>query len=478
MDFRVVLNVMGRLLGYMGFFMIIPLVLAIHYQEPLEPFLVAIVLTSGTGLFLFLKFRSAEEWHIRESFAIVALTWLSAAVFGTIPYILSGISPVDALFESMSGITATGASILTEIEQYPKSLLFWRNMTQWLGGMGIILLFIAILPKLGVGGRELFKAELPGPGEDKIKPRIRDTARVFWMIYIVFSVVLVGLLMLAGLSPYDSVTHMFTTIACAGFSPYSESIGAFQNPLAEWIIIVFMFIGGVHFALYYRTVFVNSKSLVRDEEFRFYAFILLAATVLLTVLLWRDFGGSLTDSLRYAAFQSISITTTTGYASMDFNQWSDSARMVLLVLMFFGGSAGSTAGGIKMVRILLLSKYARRELFKTIHPRAVKPLRFNEATVTENVIQSIMAFIVIYFLIFVIGSILMALMGLDILSAISASVATLGNVGPGLGMVGPMEGYGSVPSAGKLILTLNMWIGRLEIFTVLVLLTPEFWKNR
>ncbi|RQD82402.1 TrkH family potassium uptake protein, partial [Methanosalsum natronophilum] len=341
MQYHVVLNVIGRLLTFLGMLMSIPLALAYYYQEPIFPFLVGILVTSGTGVILYLNTRSEGEWHARESFAIVAFTWLLAALFGTIPYYLSGIGLIDSLFESMSGITATGATILTDIEQYPLSLLFWRNMTQWLGGMGIIVLFIAILPKLGVGGRDLFKAELPGPGEDKIKPRIKDTAMVFWKIYIGFSVVLVILLLGAGLSLYDSVTHMFTTIACGGFSPYSESISAFQNPTVEWIIILFMFIGGVHFALYYRTIFVNSRSLVRDEEFRLYALILLAATSLLILILWRDIGGSLFDTIRYAAFQVISITTTTGYASTDFNQWSDSARMALLVLMFFGGSAGS-----------------------------------------------------------------------------------------------------------------------------------------
>ena len=477
MNYKIVLNVLGGLLRFLGLIMVVPLLVAYYYDESLYPFIVAVLITGLTGIILSLKYKSDEDWKTREGFAIVALGWLAAATFGAIPYVFDGITPLNALFESMSGFTTTGATVFVDIESHSRSILFWRSMTQWLGGMGIIMLFIAILPKLGVAGRQLFRAEAPGPTEDKLKPRIRETAKILWMVYVVISLIEVGLLLLAKMSLYDAVTHTFTTMACGGFSPYADSVKAFNSPLIEGIITLFMFIAGANFALHYKTLYVNKKSLLKDNEFKFYATIVLFATGLLTVLLWRDMDYSAFDSLRYAGFQVISIVTTTGFATTDFNLWSDSTRMLLFIIMFIGGSAGSTAGGIKIVRVLLLLKYGRRELFKSIHRKAIKPIKFNGTTVSDDVMKSIVSFVVIYLIIFMVSSGILSILGMDMISSLTASIATLGNIGPGFNMIGPMANFDIVHPIGKLVLIANMWIGRLEVFTVIVMLTPEFWKK-
>ena len=477
MNYKIVLNVLGGLLRFLGLIMVVPLLVAYYYDESLYPFIVAVVLTGFTGIILSLKYKSDEDWKAREGFAIVSLGWLAAAAFGAIPFVFDGISPLNAFFESMSGFTTTGATVFVDIESHSRSILFWRSMTQWLGGMGIIMLFIAILPKLGVAGRQLFRAEAPGPTEDKLKPRIRETAKILWMVYVVISFIEVGLLLLAKMSLYDAVTHTFTTMACGGFSTYADSVKAFNSPLIEGIITLFMFIAGANFALHYKTLYVNKRSMLKDNEFKFYAVVVLFATGLLAVLLWRDMDYSIFDSLRYAVFQVISIITTTGFATTDFNLWSDSARMLLFTIMFIGGSAGSTAGGIKVVRVLLLLKFGRRELFKSIHRKAIKPIKFNGTTVSDDVMQSIVSFVVIYLIIFIVSSGILSILGMDFISSLTASIATLGNIGPGFNLVGPMANFDIVHPIGKLVLIANMWIGRREVFTVIVMLTPEFWKK-
>lgn len=476
MNYKIVLYVLGGLLRLLGILMIIPLGVAYYYGESLTPFLIAILITTLVG-FLLLTYKSKGEWLLKEGFAIVGFGWLAAAVFGAIPFALDGITPLNSLFESMSAFTTTGSTILVDIESHSRSILFWRCMMQWLGGMGIIVLFIAILPKLGVAGRQMFRAEAPGPTEDKLKPRIRETAKILWMVYLVISIVEVIALLLAGLSFYDSITHTFTTMACGGFSPYGQSVKAFESPLVEGIITFFMFVAGANFALHYRALYVNKKFLFKDDEFRFYTATVLAASALLTILLWRDMGTDLLTSFRYAIFQVVSIITTTGYATVDFNYWSDSAKMILLVVMFIGGCAGSTGGGIKVVRILLLLRHGRRELFKVMHPRAIKAIKFNGKSVPDEVVNSIVSFVVIYLLVFLSSSVILSVLGMDLITSITASIATLGNIGPGFNVVGPMGTFDPIPPLGKLILIANMWIGRLEVYTVIVLFTPEFWNR-
>jgi trk system potassium uptake protein TrkH len=477
MNYAIILNVLGNLLRFLGLVMVVPLLVAFYYGDSLLPFAVAILVTGVLGIVISYRYEAEGDWKIREGFAIVAFGWLTAAVFGSIPYLLDGITPINALFESMSGFTTTGATILQDIESHSRSILFWRNMTQWLGGMGIIMLFIAILPKLSVAGRQLFRAEAPGPTEDKIKPRIRETARILWTVYVAISAIQAALLMLAGMSLYDAVTHTFTTMSTGGFSPYAEGIAAFHSPLIEGIITVFMFIAGANFALHYRTLYADRQSLIKDNEFKFYTLIVLTATAILTFSLWNDMGENILLSFRYAIFQVVSIVTTTGYATADFNMWTDSARIVLLAVMFIGGCAGSTAGGIKVVRFLLLLKYSRNALFRSIHPKAVKTIKFNNKTVPEDIMQAIVSFAVIYVMIFAVSTALLSLLGMELISSITASIATLGNIGPGFNAVGPMSNFDVVPALGKLLLIANMWIGRLEVFTVIVMLTPEFWRK-
>jgi len=480
MNYRVILNVLGTVIKFLGISLLAPLMVALYYQEPasIRIFAFSSILTFFTGLLLEKIFRSEfEELSNRESIVIVALGWFMAAMFGGGPFLLAGLSPVDALFESMSGFTTTGSSILPDIEIYSRSIIFWRGMTQWLGGMGIIVLVLAILPRIAVAGRQMFKSEAPGPMKDKLKPRLKDTAQILWWVYIIFTLLEIGLLYYAGMTMYDATVHSFSTLATGGFSSNNLSIGAYDNIKIELIIIVFMFIGGSNFNLFYRTLNVNWKSLISDREFQAYTMIILASTAVITMQLW-GVGKTIEEAVRYASFQVVSIITTTGFASTDFALWPESTKIILLLLMFVGGSAGSTGGALKVVRIILLMKYGAREIYRSIHPKMVRPIRLGETVIPEDVMQAILSFSILYILVFLGSSLVLSMLGLDFMSSISASATTLGNVGPGLSSyVGPMSNFASLPTVGKLVLILNMWIGRLEVMTVLVLFVPSFWKK-
>ncbi|MBU4076146.1 MAG: TrkH family potassium uptake protein [Euryarchaeota archaeon] len=480
MNYRVILNVLGTVIKFLGISLLAPLLVALYYQEPasIRIFAFSSILTFFTGLLLEKIFRSEfEELSNRESIVIVALGWFMAAMFGGGPFLLAGLSPVDALFESMSGFTTTGSSILPDIEIYSRSIIFWRGMTQWLGGMGIIVLVLAILPRIAVAGRQMFKSEAPGPMKDKLKPRLKDTAQILWWVYIIFTLLEIGLLYYAGMTMYDATVHSFSTLATGGFSSNNLSIGAYDNIKIELIIIVFMFIGGSNFNLFYRTLNVNWKSLISDREFQAYTMIILASTAVITMQLW-GVGKTIEEAVRYASFQVVSIITTTGFASTDFALWPESTKIILLLLMFVGGSAGSTGGALKVVRIILLMKYGAREIYRSIHPKMVRPIRLGETVIPEDVMQAILSFSILYILVFLGTSLVLSMLGLDFMTSISASATTLGNVGPGLSsQVGPMANFGSLHVIGKLFLIFNMWVGRLEVMTVLVLFVPAFWKK-
>ncbi len=484
MNYRVILNVLGIVIKFLGISMLAPLLVALYYHEPgsIRIFAVSSVMAFVTGLLLENIFRSEfEELSHRESIVIVAMGWLLAAVFGCVPFLLAGISPIDSLFEAMSGFTTTGSSILPDIEMYSnnnfKSIIFWRSMTQWLGGMGIIVLVLAILPRIAVAGRQMFKSEAPGPIKDKLKPRLKDTAQILWRVYIIFTVLEIVLLFYAGMTLYDATVHSFSTLATGGFSSKNLSIGAYDCINIELIILVFMFIGGSNFNLFYRTLNVNWKSLISDREFQIYTMIILASIAVIALQLWGA-GKTIEEATRYASFQVVSIITTTGFVSTDFNIWPESTKLVLLLLMFVGGSAGSTAGALKVVRVVLLMKYSIREIYKSIHPKMVKPIRLGDTVISEDVMQAIFSFFILYLTVFAGSSLVLSILGLDFMSSISASATTLGNVGPGLGsQVGPMANFASLHFLGKLVLILNMWIGRLEVMTVLVLFVPSFWKK-
>ena len=482
MNLKVVFYSIGKLTKFLGALMAIPCVLSLIYREP--DFLplaisVAVTLLGGYLIERFCSGAKDEEIRHREAFAIVSLGWVVVAFFGTIPFLLAGTfsSFIDAYFETMSGFTTTGATVLTNIESQPHGILFWRNFTQWLGGMGIIVLGIAVLPKLAVGGSQLLAAESPGPLPERLRPRITETAKIMWGIYLLFSFSEVILLKLAGLPLFDSFIHMFSTMSTGGFSSHTSNIGFFDRARVETIITCFMFLAGGNFALYYYLLKGNPKALFKDSEFRFYSFVVIAAILLVTFNLWGGTYKSIWSSFRYAAFQVVSINTTTGFTTQDFDLWPPLSRGILLLLMFIGGCAGSTAGAMKNMRILILLKKGYRELLRLARPRAVIPVRLGGRPVEERVIAGITGFFILYILLFLISSLILMKLGLDMVSSVAASAATIGNVGPGLGLVGASQNYAFLPPLAKAILCLNMLLGRLEIYTVLVLLLPSTWRK-
>jgi len=474
MNYNTITNLIGAVLRFLGMTMLVPLVVALWYNDNYNPFLISAVITFVVGIVSGLKTHEIDDLPIKESFAIVAIGWFSVAMFGSLPYILSGIPLLDALFESMSGFTTTGSTILPAIEDCSKSLLFWRSFTQWLGGMGIIVLFLAILPKLAVAGRDLFRAEVPDPIGDKLRPRLSQTAKILWSVYIGFSAVEVFILWLSGMTFYDALCTTFSTMSTGGFSPHSESIAFFHSFLIEYIVIFFMFVAGANFALHYWVLRGGAEHLFRDSEFRLYTCIVFCATLLIVLVLWGTHGF---DSIRLGLFQVVAIVTTTGFATADFDAWPDAARMVLFLLMFIGGCAGSTGGGMKVVRLLLLIEYGYRELFRSLHPKAILPIRLGRQMVPQGVMEAILSFFILYIFIFAVASLILSILGMDTVSATSAAATALGNVGPGFNIIGPAAHFGGVHPIGKLVLILCMWIGRLEIFTVLVLLIPDFWRK-
>jgi trk system potassium uptake protein TrkH len=439
---------------------------------------IGISLAAGILTVIALRDKRAPVLTHREGMAIVALGWLAAGLFGALPFAFSGIlSPTDAVFESISGFTTTGASILTDVESLPKGLLMWRSLTHWLGGMGIIVLSLAILPFLGVGGMQLYKAEVPGPTPDKLKPRIKDTAMLLWQVYVLLSVAQTVLLLFGGMSFFDAVCHTFGTVATGGFSTKNTSIAAFDSVYVDSVIILFMFLAGTNFTLHFRLLRGDVVTLFRNPEFRFYAGIIVLFTAVTTACVWDYNVDSLGHALRLAAFQVVSICTTTGYATADYELWLPLPQALLFFLMFLGGSAGSTGGGMKCMRILLLLKQGYHELLRLVHPRAVKRVKLGGRVIPPDVLSGVVGFFILYVLLYLLSSFIMAALGLDVLTAFASVAACIGNIGPGLGSVGPAENYAHIPMLGKWVLTFCMLLGRLEIYTVIILFVPEFWRK-
>jgi len=467
---RLTLHIIGSFLKYFALAYIVPLVIALYYGEDWRIFLYSLLITITIGLLLEFGFRTSKVIERSDGFTIVSFTWLLIPLFGALPYLFLGLGFVDAFFEAMSGFTTTGATILKVVEELPKSALLWRSLTQWLGGMGVILLFVAILPRLGVGGSQLFDREFPGPLPERLRPRFSTTARLLWIIYVGFSVAQIALLYFwARLELFDSVCITFATMPTGGFTPTTASIAAYGNPLAEYIIMVFMFLAGMNFITHYQILRGNWRA-IKNEEFKLYAIILAAAIFLL--ILSQNF-----TSFRKEMFQAISIMTTTGFVTDNFGLWHSGARIVLLALMFIGACGGSTGGAIKVVRFLTLIKHTRVMMRRAISPKAVIPIKLNGKPLQEGIIRDIISFIFLYILVAVAASIVLVFLGLNLETSISAVAATLGNVGPGLGGVGPISNYASLTQPVKVILTICMWLGRLELFTAIMILTPRFWKG-
>ena len=467
---RLTLHIIGSFLKYFALAYIVPLIIALYYGEDWRIFLYSLLITLATGLLLEFGFRTSKVIERAEGFTIVAFTWLLIPLLGTLPYVFLGLGFLDAFFETMSGFTTTGATILKVVEELPKSAILWRCLTQWLGGMGVILLFISILPRLGVGGSQLFDREFPGPLPERLRPRFRTTARLLWTIYVGLTVAQIALLyFLARVELFDSICISFSTIPTGGFTPTTGSIGAYANPLAEYIIMVFMFLAGMSFIIHYQFLRGNWKA-IKGEEFRLYVIILAAAIFLL--ILSQGF-----SSYREGMFQAISIMSTTGFVTADFASWHSGARILLLTLMFIGACGGSTGGAIKVVRVLALIKHTRVMMRKAISPKAVIPMKLNQKPISEGIIRDIISFLFLYILVAIAASVVLCFLGLNLETAISAVAATLGNVGPGLGEVGPISNYAGLPNPAKFILIICMWLGRLELFTVIMIFSPRFWRT-
>ncbi len=479
MNFNTIFKMLGYFLFYLGLTMLIPLLWSFYEGGPSQlAFAITMFITIALGLMLKNLIKADEhDISLKDGFAIVTFSWVSAAILGALPFLMVGVFDnfTDAFFETMSGFTTTGATLLDDIESLPRDILLWRSQTQWLGGMGIVVLFVALFPRLGVKGMQLLKAEVPGPVAEKVVPRVAKTATVLWIIYVVLSLVQILLLMMVGVDFYNSINHAFTTMPTGGFSPLNDSIAGLDNVYAEIIIIIFMAFAGVNFALYFSLVKGKVHNVLRNEEVRFYfGGIILFTAITAFALYMNDYGWGFSEYIRNAAFQVVSIVTTTGYATENFELWPPITRHLLFFLLFLGGCGGSTGGSIKQIRILAMIKHSVRELYKLIHPNAVIPVRLNRRAVEESVISSILGYIVLYLLIFVSSSLLISLYGIDMTTSFSAVAANLGNVGPGLAQVGPMENYGFLPGPVKLLLSFLMLLGRLEIYTVAVMLLPEF----
>ena len=482
MRWRFILKIIGVLTFSFGLTMIFPLLVSLYYGDiGLIPLLQSMGITVAAGTILYLIFNKAEAEIIsqREGMAIVAVGWTAVGIFGAIPFYLGDgfFTFTDAVFESVSGFTTTGASVLTNIEAVSKSLLFWRSFIQWLGGMGIIVLSVAILPFLGVGGMQLYKAEVPSPVPDKLKPRIRDTAKIMWQVYALITLVQVVLLVLGGMSLYEALCHTFTTMPTGGFSTKNASVAHYNSVYFDCVFIVFMMLAGINFSLHYQILRGKPLAFWQDSECRFFLGAVVLLTFVVSLDVFRTVYDSMGDALRYGAFQVVSIVTTTGYATADYEKWPAMSQLILLLCMFLGASAGSTGGGMKCLRIMLCFKYCYKELFSLIHPRAVTHIKVAGKTVPDDVMRSVLGFLALYVGLFALSTVVLAGLGVDFTTSFGAVAATIGNIGPGFGAVGPVENFAGIPVAGKWLLVWCMLLGRLEIFTVIIFLVPEFWRK-
>jgi trk system potassium uptake protein TrkH len=481
LNFKFIIRILGFLLVVESVAMLIATMIAIIYKgSDINALLLSTLITSATGIILLALTRNVKkDIGKREGFIIVTLVWILFSFFGSLPFILSNSIPdlTNAFFETMSGFTTTGASILNNIESLPNGILFWRSMTQWLGGMGIIVLSLAILPIFGFGGMQLFAAEVPGPVTDKLSPRINSTAKSLWIIYLFFTILETILLWIGGMTFFDAINHSFTTMATGGYSTKQASIAFWPSPYIQYVITIFMIIAGANFSVSYLVLTGKFRKAIENEELRYYLFFVAAFSLVI-------FGGLLISTqlgveqaFRDSIFQVASIITTTGYATVDYLTWSPFLVVVLFAVFFFGGSAGSTGGGLKIMRIVLLLKNSYYELRRIVHPNAIVPVRFNEKPVSEQIINNVLAFFMFYFVIFFGSTILLMLVVPDLPSAMGAVATSLGNIGPGLGIFGPANSFEALHPAGKWFLSFLMLIGRLELFTVLVLFSPAFWKK-
>lgn len=490
MNSKTIINILAALLSLLGLTMLIPAGIAWLYNGPdTIAFLESTGICVGIGVPLWLLSRKSRSLTNKDGFAIVTFAWILTSVAGALPFYLSGAIPTitDALFESISGVTTTGATIIGNpatlphlpngIESLPHGILFWRSFIQWIGGMGIIVFTIAILPLLGIGGVQLFKAEVPGPVADKIRPRVRETAKYLWLVYVGITFAEFLVLGVAGMPWFDAICHAFTTMPTGGFSIKNNSIAYYDSSTIHYIIVFFMFLAGVNFTLHFRALTGDIKSYFRDKEF----LIFFRITILVTLAIFASIvvrSNSFTHTgFRDALFQTVSIITTTGYGTADYELWTFFAQFVLLTLMFIGGMGGSTGGGMKIVRVALIVKYTALETRRMLHSRAIIPIRIGNRYISGDVIRNTVGFFLFYIFIFGLATVLLTMMNIDLNSAIGAAASALGNIGPALGEFGPTDNYALLPTAGKWLLSFCMLLGRLEIFTIMVLFSRTFWNK-
>ncbi len=483
MKFRTVGWLLGVVWAGLAVVQLVPLGLALARSEPWEPFAFSAAGAAAGGALLLVSLRRAERaLDHRAAFLAVALIWLSICVLGAVPYALSPapqLGLIDSLFESTSGFTATGATVISGLDQMALSLLLWRSITQWLGGMGMVILGVAILPLLGVGGMQLYKAESPGPTKDKMTPRIAETARILWLLYLGLTAAAAVLYLGAGMSLFDAICHAMTTIATGGFSTHDASLGYFDSAAVHLVAIVGMIAGGTSFAVLHRAL-TGGLVWAEQPELRTYVAIMVLASVLITADLTVTHSSqfaSATEALLHATFQVVSILTTTGYATRDFDLWGGTSHVVILLLFFVGGMAGSTAGGVKVIRVLLLARLVGAQFFRLLHPRAVNLLRLGGRTIEDEIVVSSLGFVGMWFLLMLFGAALLSLWDSDLSSNVTAAAVTLGNIGPGFGHVGPSQTFAGLAPGAKLVTSGLMILGRLEIYTLLIILTPAFWRR-
>ncbi len=481
MNLAVLIKVLGALAVFQGAVLLLPVPLSLADGDgAVGAYLASAVVSFATGaVFLLLTRKAPTELSHREGFAVVTFGWTLFGTLGALPYRFAGAIPtmVDAVFEALSGFTTTGATILTDIEVLPRSLLLWRALTHWMGGMGIIVLSLAILPMLGVGGMQLFRAEVPGPTADRLSPRIQDTAKLLWGVYVGLTAAEVVLLLFGGMDWFDAVCHAFATMATGGFSTRNASVAAFGSGYIDWVITLFMFLAGVNFALHHAALAGRFRKAFGNEELRIYTLIAVGATLVLVVANAPGTYASFFENLRYSAFQAVSILTTTGFGTADYEGWPLLCQVLLVALMFVGGSAGSTGGGMKVSRVLLIAKHAVVQVWQLIHPRAVRRVKLDGRPVPDGVLQGILGFLALYMGCTVLATLGMAGLGVDPVTSLASVIACVGNIGPGLGNVGPTDNYAHLPQAGKVLLTFCMLLGRLELFTVLAVFLPSLWRK-
>lgn len=482
-DLKMVVRILSFLLLFEAIFMLIPaLVSWYNADNMLNSILLSAGITTGVGLLgIICTPHSSVQMGKREGYLIVGLVWVVFSLSGMLPFYLSGAIPsyTDAFFETMSGFTTTGASILTNVEALPHSLLLWRSLIQWIGGMGIIVLSLAVLPLLGVSGMSLFVAEVPGPTKSKLHAKLSYTAKILWGLYTLFTLIEAFSLWAAGMEWFDAICHAFTTMATGGFSTKNASIAHWDSPTIEYIIILFMFLAGINFSLFFYLLKGQFRKFFKNEELQFYIVFIAALTVVVAISLFINHYNvyTLDEIVRYALFNVVSIITTTAFVNFDFTQWAPFVWTILLIVMVMGACSGSTSGGIKTVRIVLLLKNSHYEFQRLIHPNAIIPVRFNHQVVRPQLINNVLAFVFLYFLIILVSMLVFTAFGMGFDEAISTAVATVSNVGPGLGSVGPISNYAAIPMACKWYMATLMLIGRLELFTVLLILSPSFWKR-